>query len=267
MAWAIVLPKIRTYSYTASGTYNVCVNITTDEGCTDNYCEFITVSDCAADFDYTVSQDGNFFVNFNDQSTTDFGTVTSWNWTVSNGQTSALQNPNVSLSAGAYEVCLTITTSLNCTDTFCDSLLLGNCTAAFGSTVAGLTASFENFSTTDFGTILTTVWNFGDGTGATLPNMDYTYAASGTYNVCLTITTDPGCTDTFCDDVTVSDCEADFTYAISPTAALFVNFTDQSTTDFGTVTSWSWDFGDNGLTSTAQNPSHTYAGPDSMKCV
>jgi len=41
----------------------------------------------------------------------------------------------------------------------------------------------------------------------------------------------------------------------SGTAPLTVNFTDQST---GSITSWSWTFGDGG-TSTAQNPSHVYA--------
>jgi hypothetical protein len=41
----------------------------------------------------------------------------------------------------------------------------------------------------------------------------------------------------------------------SGTAPLAVNFTDLST---GSPTSWSWTFGDGG-TSTAQNPSHTYA--------
>jgi len=41
----------------------------------------------------------------------------------------------------------------------------------------------------------------------------------------------------------------------SGTAPLNVNFTDLST---GSITSWSWDFGDLG-TSTAQNPSHSYA--------
>jgi PKD repeat protein len=40
----------------------------------------------------------------------------------------------------------------------------------------------------------------------------------------------------------------------SGTAPLTVNFTDQST---GSITSWSWTFGDGG-TSTAQNPSHQY---------
>ncbi len=40
----------------------------------------------------------------------------------------------------------------------------------------------------------------------------------------------------------------------SGTAPLTVQFTDQST---GSITSWSWDFGD-GTTSTVQNPQHTY---------
>lgn len=43
---------------------------------------------------------------------------------------------------------------------------------------------------------------------------------------------------------------------ISGCAPLAVNFTDQST---GSPTSWNWIFGDGG-TSTAQNPSHQYAG-------
>ncbi|MFW6117167.1 MAG: S8 family serine peptidase [Thermoproteota archaeon] len=47
---------------------------------------------------------------------------------------------------------------------------------------------------------------------------------------------------------------ADFTYT---TSGLTVDFTDQSSDSDGTISSWSWNFGDGG-TSTAQNPSHTY---------
>ncbi|HMK48278.1 MAG TPA: PKD domain-containing protein [Methanocella sp.] len=39
--------------------------------------------------------------------------------------------------------------------------------------------------------------------------------------------------------------------------AVNVQFTDISTTNNGSITSWSWDFGD-GSTSKTQNPSHTY---------
>ena len=51
---------------------------------------------------------------------------------------------------------------------------------------------------------------------------------------------------------------ADFTYSCTDLAC---DFTDQSTDD-GTVSSWSWDFGD-GATSTAQNPSHTFGADGS----
>ncbi|MBT8488257.1 MAG: PKD domain-containing protein, partial [Gemmatimonadetes bacterium] len=50
---------------------------------------------------------------------------------------------------------------------------------------------------------------------------------------------------------------ADFTWEEGP--LLGVDFTDTSTDSDGTIVSWSWDFGDASPTSSAQNPSHTYA--------
>ncbi len=47
---------------------------------------------------------------------------------------------------------------------------------------------------------------------------------------------------------------ADFSYS---TSGLTADFTDQSSDPDGTISSWSWDFGDGG-TSASQNPSHTY---------
>ncbi|HUE90231.1 MAG TPA: S8 family serine peptidase [Vicinamibacterales bacterium] len=46
-----------------------------------------------------------------------------------------------------------------------------------------------------------------------------------------------------------------FTYSCN---GLTCGFTDTSTDSDGTITAWSWSFGD-GVSSTAQNPSHTYA--------
>jgi len=43
-------------------------------------------------------------------------------------------------------------------------------------------------------------------------------------------------------------------------SCLTANFTDASTINQGSFTSWLWDFGD-GTTSTSQNPSHTYTNP------
>ncbi len=49
---------------------------------------------------------------------------------------------------------------------------------------------------------------------------------------------------------------AEFSYE---TNALTVNFTNQSTDSDGSVTTWSWNFGDGGSGSTLQHPIHTYS--------
>ncbi len=47
------------------------------------------------------------------------------------------------------------------------------------------------------------VWSFGDGTSSSEAFPSHTYASSGTYELCLTITDNEGCTDTYCQSITV----------------------------------------------------------------
>ncbi len=134
-------------------------------------------------------------------------------------------------------------------------------TADFTYTTTDLTASFTDQSTDSDGSIVGWSWNFGDGATSTAQNPTHTYAAAGTYTVSLTVTDDDGATDATSKSVTVSSSTtnnpptADFTYA---TTDLTASFTDQSTDSDGSIVGWSWNFGD-GATSTAQNPTHTYA--------
>lgn len=46
-------------------------------------------------------------------------------------------------------------------------------------------------------------WDFGDGTVSTGPNPSHAYSATGTYNVCLTITNESGCTTSVCKSVEI----------------------------------------------------------------
>lgn len=64
---------------------------------------------------------------------------------------------------------------------------------------------------------------------------------------------------TFGDVVTNNPPTANFTYSCS---GLTCNFTDTSTDADGSISSWSWDFGD-ASTSAAQHPSHTFAAAGS----
>jgi PKD repeat protein len=133
-------------------------------------------------------------------------------------------------------------------------------TANFSFTTSGLTANFTDGSTDSDGTIASRSWNFGDGTTSTATNPSKTYAAAGTYNVQLTVTDNAGATNSITKQVTVTTAvnnppTANFTFT---TSNLTASFTDTSTDSDGTIASRSWNFGD-GTTSTATNPSKTYA--------
>ncbi|MDC8012426.1 PKD domain-containing protein [Tahibacter soli] len=132
--------------------------------------------------------------------------------------------------------------------------------ANFTFTTSGLTANFTDTSTDSDGTIASRAWNFGDGGTSTAANPSRTYATAGSYTVTLTVTDNAGGTNTKSSQVTVSSGTnvpptANFTFT---TSDLTANFTDSSTDTDGTIASRSWNFGDGG-TSTATNPSRTYA--------
>lgn len=49
------------------------------------------------------------------------------------------------------------------------------------------------------------LWSFGDGSSSTEAFPTHTYANSGTYQLCLTISDNAGCTDTYCDAITIDN--------------------------------------------------------------
>jgi len=133
-------------------------------------------------------------------------------------------------------------------------------TANFTFTTSGLSANFTDTSTDTGGSISSHSWTFGDGATSTATNPSHTYAAAGSYTATETVVDGvSGQSSSKSATVTVSSSggtpSANFTVSIS---GLTANFTDTSTDTGGTIGSHSWAFGDGG-TSTATNPSHTYA--------
>ena len=86
----------------------------------------------------------------------------------------------------------------------------------------------------------------------------HSYNASGAFTVTLVVTDVNGCTNTFIRNnyVNIGTVAAAFTPSITTICeGQSVLFTDNSV---GNPNTWGWNFGDGG-SSTAQNPTHTYA--------
>ena len=232
-------------------------------------------------------------------------------WDFGDGTTSADVVPSHTYAAnGVYNVCLTISDGAGCTDTFCDSVAFplnqfpgggggtgggpgggGGFPGGGGNYPFGCFADFFAFgdTTLDMNFIsfvgdssLTYAWDFGDGNTSNVMDPMHTYAAAGTYNVCLIVSDAANnCADTLCQPVQVPF----FTGPWGPGTgtggpwgpgngpgtggnwgacdAFFFPLTDSSlTADFFPVMvdsnmTYAWDFGD-GNTSSVINPSHTF---------
>ena len=122
--------------------------------------------------------------------------------------------------------------------------------AKFKFTITGKQVNFVDQST---GSPTDWLWNFGDGASSTLQNPAHVYAAAGTYNVMLTVT-NAGGSNGAGDTVVIAPGAAPKAAFEATVSGHQVNFVDRST---GNPTSWLWDFGDGGK-STSQNPVHTY---------
>ncbi len=134
---------------------------------------------------------------------------------------------------------------------------VANFTANTTSGCGPLTVSFTDQST---GNPTTWNWEFSNGTLSNAQNPTVTFASPGTYSVKLVIQNATGIAQfERIDYITVFAAPVPAFRANNTLICVpgVVTFTDFSTTPVGTITSWSWDFGDGG-TSTLQNPTHTY---------
>jgi len=129
--------------------------------------------------------------------------------------------------------------------------------AAFSYTGAGANAP-ANVAFTNSSTNATSYnWDFGDGGTSTEVNPTHTYTVAGTFNVKLKATGSGG-TNEITKSLTINAPTvmpvANFTYTgAGGNAPCTVTFTNTSQN----AVTYSWDFGDNG-TSTTESPSHIY---------
>ncbi len=128
------------------------------------------------------------------------------------------------------------------------------------NTISGCAPILVNFSDQSTGNPTEWKWDLGNGTVSYLQNPSVTYFNPGLYAIKLIVKT-ADATDSVVkiNYLTVNGAPSvDFTASQNIGCNLLsVNFTDQSISNTGNISSWQWDFGD-GVLSTAANPSHTY---------
>ena len=76
--------------------------------------------------------------------------------------------------------------------------------ANFSDSINGLIVAFTNTSTDSDGTVVSSAWNFGDGSTSTATSPSHAYALGGTYNVSLTATDNGGKTNTVTKSIVLS---------------------------------------------------------------
>ncbi len=255
-----------------TGTWNVCLTVVDSmNNFTCTYCDTVVVTNnnlpgCNASF---MAFDSLGYGYFYDMST---GSGLTYYWNFGDGTTSTAVGSTTHLYSanGTYYVCLTIANSfLGCTNTFCDSVTIGNnsgtggtCSATF-STVNDMTGNGVSFNSSVSGTADTYTWTFGDGTSSTLANPHHIYSSSGTYTACLFVTssTDTACHYSTCQSVAAGvpsgGCTANF--VIIQDSTNLYNYWVFSYATNNSTTGYFWDFGD-GTNSSLQFPNHTYTG-------
>jgi PKD repeat protein len=271
-----------------AGTY--CVSITDTLGCVASTCVNYTPSGsttgCSSQFMAITDSLGTGAVYFfaYPQGVAPF----TYSWTFSDGTTSNVANPVHAFMQGGFIVnwaSLTVVDATGCVSGNSQSIVgnsnSSNCIAFFDS--------YSNYSPNAVGEIMfqdlsgvnisnvTYVWDFGDGSPiSTSPNPTHTYAASGTYYVCLTITNPNGCVANYCQANYVdlswwtsnpysnNNCNAAFMLVSNPATPGFVNLIDISNVANG---SYTWNVS-NGTTANGTTPFFNLIGTgDFVVCL
>ena len=251
--------------------YDVALTTLDNNGCTSTFTRQLTAFPLPiADFISTDSLScAPANVRFNDL-TQSSNTLVAWNWEFGDGTFSANRNPVHNYSTeGTYTISLRVRDLNGCRDTVVkpNYVKLTNPDPDFDYTpdrgCPGMDVQFTDTSIPDT-TLVSWLWDFGDGTTSIVQNPRHKYISPGTYSVSLSVTNVIGCvrTETKPNIISVHiPPQADFALADSLSCAPFsIELTDQSRTVSAPIVKWYWDFG-NGDTSVLQEPDYTYEDP------
>ena len=273
-----------THVFPTAATYSVTLTVKDNTGSTDGVshnisANFGTGNPVAAFTSHCTALSCAFDAS---TSTDTGGTITSYSWNFGDGTpvvtTASPMTTHVYATSNFYAPSLTVTdstTSVNTVSNFVFPVPAGSLQASFTSSCVGLNCSFNAAGSTDaIGTIVKYSWNWGDGSpvySTVSPTTIHGFVSGGNYVVTLTVTDNLTSTSSVSQPVSATNGAPP---PSTPVAAFSSNctnlscaFTDASTDTGGTITGWSWNFGDGTPVSTSQNPTHVYTAGGTYTAV
>ncbi len=208
-----------TYLFTTSGTYNVCMQVITSNGCTAFTCSTIVIAptpqpcNLIAGFTYAPTSAVNTFAFVN--ASTGFAAGDSIRWTFGDGTVSYDLNPTHTFAnAGTYTVCLRLVNNTlgapPCVSENCQQITVAgtnpcNIIPIFSADTLSPINNylFTNTTASSSATMFTT-WSFGDSTTATGNQVYHVYSQSGIYNVCMHVVINNTCVADTCLTISVT---------------------------------------------------------------
>lgn len=192
---------------------------------------------------------------------------------------SGIFDPSI-VGPGSYTIRYYYTSDKGCVDSGQKVIkILNPPLAKFGfskPTCETKTVTFSDSSSAPIGALTTWTWDFGDGTPIVVKTsrlpFTHTFAAAGTYDVKLIVTTNKGCNSLQRTIPVKVNPLPQVSFTFSDTACLphaFIQFNSTSTIADNTESSflYTWNFGDGSPVSLSPNPSHIYTnlGPHPVK--
>ncbi|MGB9135286.1 MAG: PKD domain-containing protein [Candidatus Bathyarchaeia archaeon] len=263
--------------YADDGVYTVTLAVTDDDGSASASTATKTVLNRAPSASFTesaVTALTNEVIYFNASTSYDTdGIIVTYFWTFGDGtNATGVTVSHSNVDNGVYTVTLTVTDDDGATATATATKTISNrpplCmfTESAYNVYTGTVITFDASSSYDpDGTIVTYLWNFGDGntTIVTNPIIGHSYSEDGVYTATLTVTDNDGATSSSSSTKTVLNRPpiAAFTHSPStPSTGQPVTFDAATSYDpDGSVVSYTWDFGDGNTTTIATSViTHTY---------
>ncbi len=185
-------------TYDNLGDYTVQLITGSSVNCSDTTSQAISIYTINVGFAYTEMcvYDTIYFV---DNSTTDGGAITNWNWYFGDTETSTNQNPNhLYIYDGSYNVSLVIQSAEGCTDSIAYQV------DVYPTPLAGFTINADDYKINSIISFIDAStgainynWDFGDNAGtSTTQNPTYSYGEEGTYEVIQIVENEYNCIDT-----------------------------------------------------------------------